>query len=988
MKFHSKNIMLLQVVALAATLLGTGIAVAETTTVNLTARRTNMTLPDGKIVPMWGYCGGLDAATPVANIGTAAPVSCSGAWAPGPTITVAAGDALNINLTNNLPTPTSLWIQGMIGGGLGSPVYAPSPVVHAAQTVTTFPGVGAGTFTPPVQGQRVRSFVPEAAENVGTQSYSWNNLKPGTYLYQTATHPSIQAPMGLYGVLIVTDPAAYPGVAYDAETTLMYSEIDPAQNVAVDAVAATHCAAAPCAGTIDEDLYPPAVNYSPRYFLINGKAYDKGDPTKSVYSIADKVSSGNVLVRLVNAGLRSHIPAFVGLQMTLLAADGHISKGIPKVQNEVMLEAGKTREVVIKPARHSVSTVDIATTTTAAVGAGSTSVSVADTTGMVSGNTITIAGTTTTTSSNTATNLNTTTIAVLSAGSKSVNVADTTGMIANSSSITIIGNTTSASIYTTATTSVLTANSTSVAVADTTGMAVNKTIPNTINTITITDAGTGVVLTAFITGIVYDPQPTLSGLPSGTVTFDTTTTTDVPLGATVTTTATTANPTILTSAITGITADAVAPAGTVTFADAAPSAIDANATVSSTTTTTVTTTAATNFPAIIGVITQGAVSPAGTVAISATPVDFSAISGAAVTGVLVKPAGYNAATYALFDRQLSMSNNNAANGGMQAFLKIGTGGAAGLPAASVDVARAVDDSFAIPPDNAFNGNVIKNDHFITSVAVQSGASNGTLTLNSDGTFNYVPASGFIGMDSFTYNGSSGSLAVSNTATVTINISAAAALVAGNDNYTSKVATMFKLVRPGVLINDSEPNGYTLTAEANGILPTGVTLNADGSIVATRSAQNAASSIIFSYVAKNSLGAKSAPATVTVNFPVPSNLTLTVQDTQDPTITIADYRWVIEEDITYKNDPLNPVQANTNTVCTAAELAAWAASGKTTTCIPTPPQSLATNFHKSYMPVVATGCTGPKSCGHAQPETEQLPTFVKDAVLDPSMLALG
>ena len=47
-------------------------------------------------------------------------------------------------------------------------------------------------------------------------------LKPGTYLYETGTHPSIQAPMGLYGVVVVTNipaPATLstplkPGQAY------------------------------------------------------------------------------------------------------------------------------------------------------------------------------------------------------------------------------------------------------------------------------------------------------------------------------------------------------------------------------------------------------------------------------------------------------------------------------------------------------------------------------------------------------------------------------------------------------------------------------------------------------------------------------------------------------------------------------------------------------------------------------------------------------
>src|SRR4029077_3484545 len=76
-------------------------------------------------------------------------------------------------------------------------------------------------------------------------------LKPGTYLIESGTHPSIQGPMGLYGILVVTTApvttgtvapgCAYPGATagtcaatYSAEVPLLLSEIDPVQNSAVN----------------------------------------------------------------------------------------------------------------------------------------------------------------------------------------------------------------------------------------------------------------------------------------------------------------------------------------------------------------------------------------------------------------------------------------------------------------------------------------------------------------------------------------------------------------------------------------------------------------------------------------------------------------------------------------------------------------------------------------------------------------------------------
>src|SRR5258708_11671259 len=80
-------------------LLGTCVASAQQQ-INLTAGPTTLTLPDGSIVPMWGYtCG-----TVVSSTATCARLNpTAAAWSP-VVITVPTGAAggLQINLTNPL----------------------------------------------------------------------------------------------------------------------------------------------------------------------------------------------------------------------------------------------------------------------------------------------------------------------------------------------------------------------------------------------------------------------------------------------------------------------------------------------------------------------------------------------------------------------------------------------------------------------------------------------------------------------------------------------------------------------------------------------------------------------------------------------------------------------------------------------------------------------------------------------------------------------
>ena len=116
------------VLAVSVLLLGAGVAVAQQQ-VNLTAGPATTTLPDGTVVPMWGYSCGTAATGSTAicaALNPAAAAAIPAGWSP-VVITVPTGQILQINLTNSLTftgtgtntVPTSLVIVGQLGGGLG-----------------------------------------------------------------------------------------------------------------------------------------------------------------------------------------------------------------------------------------------------------------------------------------------------------------------------------------------------------------------------------------------------------------------------------------------------------------------------------------------------------------------------------------------------------------------------------------------------------------------------------------------------------------------------------------------------------------------------------------------------------------------------------------------------------------------------------------------------------------------------------------------------
>ncbi len=312
---------------------------------------------------------------------------------------------------------------------------------------------------------------------------------------------------------------------------------------------------------------------------------------------------------------------------------------------------------------------------------------------------------------------------------------------------------------------------------------------------------------------------------------------------------------------------------------------------------------------------------------------------------------------------MSLSTNNQRDGGMRAYIRVASGAlptnaivsaagetyycVAGTTLAVTDPSRGV-----LANDSGANGAVLDG------VSLSGGATP-LLAFQSNGTFTYAQLSTDATCGgTFTYrvNGTT-------VATATITQCDASTLgcsqlggapTAAADTYSSNIASRLQISPPGVLMNDTDPSGLALRVNVSSVAASaGLTLsvNPDGSFAASTATPGI---YTFTYEAQNSQNRVSAsPATVTLNFPTPSNLAVAVRDARDPTVLITDYRWIIEEDRTVNIDPASETRPR----CTSPGVPAG--------CSDTSVRNLALNFHTSYMPVVATGCTGPLACESGQ-----------------------
>jgi hypothetical protein len=777
---------------------------------------------------------------------------------------VGAGTSLTINLTNTLPVETSIVILGQAGGGLGSvsaagsgPLGTAGPQreagprtdgAHAGQTATTWTiVVPTGGFTPPTQGNRARSFVPEvggvtAVGNLPLMgTYTWTNLNPGTYLIRTGTYPSIQGPMGLYGVLVVTKAPvtgtpglAYPvpagqsatGVTYDADVVALESEIDPRQNNMVAAIF-------PTGGGIGSPTATPGFSET--------QAWRRSATQGPVTSIA--VSPGG--------------SGYSATPVVTINGTGSNATAVATVVGGVITA------ITVTNAGDGYSTVP-----------GATTVTITDTTGLGAMATASVTG------------------GGCGGGAHTCYppAVDYTPLYFAINGLAFSKDNRAASAL---------------------------SVPAT--------ATTGNVLIRYVNAGSHMHVPTVNGLNMLLVAEDGYVLPDVAL------------------AITGgksLTANP--PSGAAC--------------------TTVSTTAC-------GLRIQDEVfQPAGKVFdVIVSPTQSTTTAGT-----------FASATYPTWDRSLALGTNSQRDGGMQAVLDVNDTGAATLIAAN-SVTVANPDTYAYAPGVTLKvtdpgKGVITNDVNVYGVQVLATTTAGALTLYPNGTFTYAPTGS--GTDSFIYcaNGSvtAGVCSSGVTATVTLNVSATANTNAGNrpiannDIYASTTSSLLRVAAPGVLVNDADPHGYPLkasTALATAGLSS-VTLSADGSFTAIPSTPCAIATgcaASFTYQAVNSQGISSNIATVNLTFVGGSGLKVTVQDaaTKAP---ITDYKWIIEQDLTLHIDPACQVNIGSATTRPVGS------NGQPCPALPTgsvAPPTPATQFHASYYPVIATGCTGPQSCGQGQ-----------------------
>ena len=280
----------------------------------------NMTMANGKTVPVWGF--GLDQDKNFTT--TEGRVSV-----PGPTLRVGADDnALIIHLMNNLSEPVSLNILGQSLTNNSGPVWTNFP----ADTETWSGSRPEGNYT-----ARVRSFTHETQPGqVG--EYRWESFRPGTFMLQSGTNPAKQVQMGMFLPVVkdVSQGSAYADVPYDAEVIVVFHEVDPVIQLAI---------AAGKYGAVPGAIIGSSVDYEPKYFLMNGMSYpDKG--MLNINGTGPLFKGERLLIRFLNAGLETHVPTVLGLYMNQWSEDGNRLQ-YPRQEYGFELAPGKTADVIV-----------------------------------------------------------------------------------------------------------------------------------------------------------------------------------------------------------------------------------------------------------------------------------------------------------------------------------------------------------------------------------------------------------------------------------------------------------------------------------------------------------------------------------------------------------------------------------------------------------------------------------------------------------------
>ncbi|NOU60845.1 Ig-like domain-containing protein [Marinifilum caeruleilacunae] len=191
-----------------------------------------------------------------------------------------------------------------------------------------------------------------------------------------------------------------------------------------------------------------------------------------------------------------------------------------------------------------------------------------------------------------------------------------------------------------------------------------------------------------------------------------------------------------------------------------------------------------------------------------------------------------------------------------------------------DLPVAVNDSYSTPEDTQLNDDVSSNDSNLFDLpitySVVSDVSNGTLSLNADGTFSYMPNSEYFGNDAFTYEITDGNGdAVQASVSISVIFNNDAAPVAVDDNTSTNEDTAVTI---DVLANDSDIDGNQTIDKASVLIKTGPSNGSlsqnfvTGEVTYTPN-NNYTGADSFTYTIKDNSGAESNIATVSINVTV-------------------------------------------------------------------------------------------------------------------------
>jgi FtsP/CotA-like multicopper oxidase with cupredoxin domain len=207
---------------------------------------------------------------------------------PGPTIRLTVGDDVRINVTNDLPEPTSVHWHGLVvPNEMDGPAFITQPPIETGETFT----------------------------------YEFTVTQPGTFFYHSHLEPDRQQALGMYGALII-DPADETGApAWDLEYTIQLQEWLEREGYTYPAM------------LMEGGL--------PNFFTINGKAYPATD------TIEMEVGE-RVLLRFVGSSNNFIHPMHVhGGPFEIVATDGEpVPEGAVFEKDTVNVGPGERYDVV------------------------------------------------------------------------------------------------------------------------------------------------------------------------------------------------------------------------------------------------------------------------------------------------------------------------------------------------------------------------------------------------------------------------------------------------------------------------------------------------------------------------------------------------------------------------------------------------------------------------------------------------------------------